>query len=212
MFDDTTAALIPSTAKVIGVYIDGRYKNDAEIRTKFPQAALVTIAVSANDNAEVLDVEAMDATIAEVYAWLKRQLARGVYLPVIYISVSQVDRLMETMTANGFVHGKHFRIWSAHYGAGEHLCGPSTCKLTKTACDWTQFTNRANNSSLDESDLGTVAPSFTAPKPAPVPVKAAAPVTPTVTVPTADEAKIEADESTIETDLNAIKTWIAAHH
>jgi hypothetical protein len=120
----------------------------------------------------VLDVESGNATIAEVYDWLERQLKRGVYRPVIYISVSQVDALMLTMNANKFQRSQ-YRIWSAHYGAGEHICGPSTCKLTKTACDWTQFTNRAANSSLDESDLGSDAPSFTAPKAAPAPVKAA---------------------------------------
>ncbi len=78
---------------------------------------------------------------------------------------------MLTMNANRFQRSQ-YRLWSAHYGwagapGGEHICGPSTYKLTQTACDWTQFTNRALNSSLDESDLGSAAPSFTAPKPAP---------------------------------------------
>jgi hypothetical protein len=195
MYDDVSVPLIPANATVIGVYIDGRFKNDSEIRTKFPHAALVTIAVSAKDDADCLDVEAGDATIAEVYGWLTRQLKRGVVRPVIYTSVSNVDRLMLTMNANKFQRSQ-YRLWSAHYGAGVHVCGPATCKLTKTACDWTQFTNQANHSSLDESDLGADAPVFTAPRPTPAPAKPAAPA---VTL-----AKAEAD-------LNEIEAYLKAH-
>jgi predicted Zn-ribbon and HTH transcriptional regulator len=41
--------------------------------------------------------------------------------------VSNIDRLMLTMNANGFERSQ-YRLWSAHYGAGEHICGPATCK------------------------------------------------------------------------------------
>jgi hypothetical protein len=141
MYDDVTVSLIPLDAKIIACYNDGRYKNVDAVRARFPHAVIVTIAVRASDDAEVLDDEPGDATDAEVYAWLKRQHARGVYCPVIYKSAGGVDRLMLTMTANGFVHGKDFLIWSAHYGNGPHICGPDTCKLTKIKCDWTQYTS-----------------------------------------------------------------------
>jgi hypothetical protein len=170
MYDDVTVSLIPLDAKIIACYNDGRYKNVDAVRARFPHAVIVTIAVRASDDAEVLDDEPGDATDAEVYAWLKRQHARGVYCPVIYKSAGGVDRLMLTMTANGFVHGKDFLIWSAHYGNGPHICGPDTCKLTKIECDWTQSTDKALGRSLDESMLAAE-PSFTAPvtvQPAPV--------------------------------------------
>jgi hypothetical protein len=167
MFDDITVANLPGGAKAYAGYVDGRYRNFADVKTRFPQAAIVSIAVFAQDDAEVLDVEQGDATIADIYAWLKRQLARGVWRPVIYTSVSNVDRMMLTMVANGFKRSD-YRIWSAHYTDRAHLCGPQTCGLTKEPCDWTQFTSRANNSSLDESLLGDE-PVFTAPKPPPPP-------------------------------------------
>jgi hypothetical protein len=164
MFDDITVGALPYGAKAYAGYVDGIYKNFADVKAKFPQAAIVSIAVFAKDDAEVLDVEQGDATIADVYAWLKRQLARGVWRPVIYTSAGNVDRLMLTMNANGFKRDQ-YRIWSAHYTNRAHLCGPTTCgEIKTTTADWTQFTSRANNSSLDESLLGDE-PVFTAPKP-----------------------------------------------
>jgi hypothetical protein len=208
MFDDINVALIPVNAKVVAYYVDGRYANGNEIRSKFPKAQLVSIATNPADDAEVLDVETGDATIADIYNWLKRQLARGVYRPGIYISGSRVDLMMLTMVANGFARDQ-YRIWSAHWGDGDHICGPGTCKVLQdpsgkpleTACDWTQFTNFADNSSLDESDLGTDEPVFTppkAPEPKPPVVKQPDPIpTPPVPEPvTAAEAQAAAAEVT----------------
>ena len=116
---------------------------------------------------------------------------------------------MLTMVANGFTRAQ-YRLWSAHYGAGEHICGPATCRQCGTACDWTQFTNRALNSSLDEPDLGTDSSVFTAPKPAPAPVKAAV-VSVNDTIPAADVAGIETEVSGLEKTINTIESYIKAH-
>ena len=167
MYDDVNAALIPATATIIGYYEDGLYKNGPAIAKRFPHAELVSIAVKAADNADALDVETGDATIADVYGWLNRQIARKVYRPPIYTSVSNVDRLMETMVANKFARSS-YRLWSAHYGAGQHICGPDSCRLTKTECDWTQWTDTYNGASLDASLLSDTpfAPPPPAAKPA----------------------------------------------
>lgn len=152
MYDDVNVSLIPASATIIGYYTDGRFKNGAAAAARFPHAQLVGIAVSPADDADVLDVENGDAKIADVYGWLTRQIARKVYRPVIYTSVSNVDLLMETMTANKF-NRSAYRLWSAHYGAGQHICGPASCKLTKTECDWTQWSSTYNGVSLDVSLL-----------------------------------------------------------
>jgi hypothetical protein len=152
MYDDITASALPSGADAYAGYVDGRYNDYAAIKARFPNAHVVSIAVFASDDADCLDVEPTDATIAEVYGWLKRQLARGVWRPIIYTSASNVDALMRTMNANGFSRSQ-YRLWSAHYGGGQHICGPATCKLTATACDGTQFTDNALGRSLDESVL-----------------------------------------------------------
>lgn len=173
MWDDVNAALIPSGAGYVAYYVDGIYANLNAVKARFPHAALVSIAVRSADDADALDVENGDATIADIYGWLKRQLARGVERPVIYISAGQVDLMMQTMNANGFQRSE-YRIWSAHYTGSPHICGPSTCgEIKTTVADWTQYTDRADNSSLDESLLSDE-PVFTAAKPAPAPVPAPA--------------------------------------
>lgn len=167
-YDDVNVALIPAGAGIVFYYVDGKFKNGAAAAAKFPHAQLVGIAVNSADDADVLDVETGDATIADVYGWLTRQIARKVYRPVIYTSVSNVDALMLTMNFNKFARGS-YRLWSAHYGAGQHICGPDSCKLTKTEVDWTQWTDSYNGASLDASLLSDdpfgPAPATAAPKP-----------------------------------------------
>jgi hypothetical protein len=151
MFDDTNVSLMPTAAAEAG-YVGGRWPTYNELKAKFPNARLLGIAVTASEDAECLDVENGDATIAQIYGWFKRQQARKVYRPVIYSSVSQMNAIHATMTANGFARSE-YRLWSAHYGAGQHICGPSSCKLTSVACDGTQWTSTAMGKSLDESLL-----------------------------------------------------------
>jgi hypothetical protein len=45
------------------------------------------------------------------------------------------------------------RLWSAHYGLGEHICGPSSCGALSTEADGTQWTSSALGRVLDESEL-----------------------------------------------------------
>lgn len=152
MLDDTDPDKIPATASIVGYYKDGLYADGTAVAKRFPRAQLVGICVRGGDDGDALDVERGDATIADVYGWLTRQIARKAYRPVIYASVSSVDSLMLTMDANKFARGS-YRLWSAHYGAGQHICGPASCKLTKTECDWTQWTDNYNGLSLDASLL-----------------------------------------------------------
>lgn len=178
MWDDVTASLIPADAEYVGYYVDGRYANEAAIKARCPKAKLVGIAVTEADNADVLDVETGDAQIADIYYWLHRgQKPVTTRLPTIYTSVDNVDRMMLTMAANRFVHGRDFLIWSAHYTDSAHICGPTTCALTHTACDATQWTSHANSQSLDESEClpeffkaAPVPPPVVIPPPAPKPV------------------------------------------
>lgn len=172
-YDDVTASLIPSTAEYVFYYTDGRYANFSAVKAQCPSAEYIPIAVTASDNATVLDVETGDATIAQIYSWLKAQWARVpgwsgqiTKAPVIYIQASNVDTMVRTMNANKFVHGKDYVIWSAHYGAGEHVCASNTCGSTSTQCDGTQFTDVASGKSLDESELlASFFASSTPPKP-----------------------------------------------
>lgn len=178
LWDDVNAALIPSGAEYVAYYVDGEFKNYNAVKARFPHATLVSIAVFPKDDADALDVEQGDATIADIYGWLKRQLARGVVRPAIYISGGRIDTMMLTMNANGF-HRSQYRIWSAHYTGVPHFCAANTCGVTRTAvADWTQYTSRALGRSLDESLLSDVPLFVNQVPPAPKPAPAPAPVEP----------------------------------
>jgi Putative peptidoglycan binding domain len=168
MFDDVNVSLLPASATAVAGYVDGRFANIGQIRAKFPHAEILDIAVFASDDATCLDVEPTDATIAQIFGWFKRQQARKVWRPVIYSSVSNINSIVPTMTANGFARTV-YRLWSAHYTFQPHICGPNTCNLTRWPCDATQWTNRALGRSLDQSQCVSSFFGTTPPPPPPPP-------------------------------------------
>jgi hypothetical protein len=70
-YDDVNLSLIPSDAEYVFYYVDGDYKETSTVSAKFPKARLIGIAVDSADAADVLDVETGDASIADVFYWLK---------------------------------------------------------------------------------------------------------------------------------------------
>lgn len=154
MYDDVTLSLLPPGADAYAGYVNGTFANFEALKAKFPKAHLLDIAVSANVNATCLDVETGDATIGQIFNWFKAQKARGVFRPVIYTSAGNLHQLYLTMTANGFARST-YRVWSAHYGSGQHVCGATTCgfSLNGGSADGTQWTDVALGRSLDESVL-----------------------------------------------------------
>jgi hypothetical protein len=150
MFDDVTVALLPPGYSAYAGYVDGAFENIPQVRARFPGAHILTIAVRSADVADVLDVEPGDATDNQAASWFRLAMNSGVSRPCLYTSASNVDALVDAMTA-AHIPRTSYRIWSAHYGAGQHLCGPGTCRATSYAVDATQFTSRANNENLDES-------------------------------------------------------------
>lgn len=185
MFDDANWELIPGDSRVIAVYTDGRYENAEKLRAKFPHAEIVTVAVSAKDDADALDDEPGDATNADLVAWAKRQFARGVVKPIIYTSVSNIDAAMAALHAAGITRDK-VRLWSAHYGQGDHICGIATCGLCRNTVDWTQFTDKARGISLDMTDMGAAKPE---------------PANPVVTIPKSAVDHLARDVAEIAADL-----------
>lgn len=149
MFDDTNVDLLPQ-ASAYAAYIDGIYDNLAQVKAKFPGAHILSIAVKAADLADALDIEAGDAVNSDAPGWYKRALSAGVSRPCLYTSASNADALVAEMAKAGIVRSA-YRLWTAHYGKGEHLCGPTTCGGCQATADATQFTSTANNESLDES-------------------------------------------------------------
>jgi peptidoglycan hydrolase-like protein with peptidoglycan-binding domain len=165
MFDDVDIHLLPAGACAYAGYLDGNYANFAQVKAAHPQAHLVGIAVRAGDDGDALDVEPGDATISQAPDWVKRQHARGFARPVVYVSAASAQLLVNTLTAAG-ISRPSYRLWLAHYGAGQHTCCPANCGYPQA--DGTQFTSKALGESLDES---LVADDFFGAQPLTFPVK-----------------------------------------
>lgn len=150
MFDSVDVSQLPSGPYSYAGYVNGHWPTYAAVKAKFPNASVLSIAVSANADAECLDVERGDAVNADAPGWVKRQQGGGIQLPTLYTSVSNMDALLHVLIQSG-ISRNSVSLWSAHYGSGEHICGPGTCRLTSTLMDGTQWNNRAMGRNLDQS-------------------------------------------------------------
>lgn len=150
MFDDVDVALLPAGYDAYAGYVDGWYMNVAQIKARFPNANLLSIAVRASDVAECLDIEYLDATNDQAPAWFRLALAHGVTKPCLYTSAGNADALVSTMNKAGIARSA-YRLWTAHYTNVSHLCGPNTCHECQASADATQFTSTAQGKNLDES-------------------------------------------------------------
>lgn len=172
MLDSVTVADLPPGADAYLGYAGGRWPTFAQLRLAFPHAHLVSLAVSAGQEADGCDVEAEDLTPAEVAPWVVRAAARGVWRPVVYASAAAMAGVLAGLEAAGIARAS-VRLLSAHYGAGEHICGPSTCALRDAAgrvvpaCDGTQWRDDAPGLGASKVDESVLADGFFPAPPAP---------------------------------------------
>ena len=152
MFDAIDVSLIPSDAQAVAGYTSGRWPTYGTLVTRFPRAHVLSIAIDAAHDADCLDIEQGDAVPEQAAGWTARQLARGITRPCLYASVSVMPRILGAMRAAGVSRGS-LRLWSAHYGNGEHICGPASCREVSEPVDGTQWTDNARGMSLDQSLL-----------------------------------------------------------
>lgn len=170
MYDAIDVSQIPSTAPAVLGYVDGNWPTAATLRVKFPGKPIVTLTVlGGGDVATGCDIENGDLTPQSGAAWIQRRLVAGAWRPVAYASVSSMTEVLVELAALN-VTRRSVRLLSAHYGAGEHICGPSTCKLVGTPMDGTQWTDTAMGRNLDRSLLlsdffGTAPDGWTFPAP-----------------------------------------------
>jgi hypothetical protein len=156
MYDTALNDQFPAGAAAYAAYVDGGVGNQpnfAYIVRTFPKAFHLSIALFANDNADALDVEPGAAAPSDVPGWYARQVARGIDRPVVYASASTMNgEILPTLSRAGIARAKA-RLWTAHYGLGEHICGPSSCRALSVAADGTQWTSSAMGRVLDQSLL-----------------------------------------------------------
>jgi hypothetical protein len=162
MYDSTDLSQIPSNAQAVAGYVGGAWPNYNEDVKKWPKAHHLSIAVNSGEDADILDIENGDATVADAPAWFVRQIKRGVKLPGFYTSLSNVDALVAELERHN-IQRHQYRLWSAHYTGRPHLCGPS--EGISTVADGTQYYDKALSKNLDVSLLDDDFFTTTPPKP-----------------------------------------------
>jgi hypothetical protein len=156
MYDTIYNNQFPAGAQAYAAYVDGGLGNQpnyAYIVNTFPKAEHLSIALFSSNNADALDVEAGAATPGEIPAWCTRQRQRGIQRPCIYANASTMQGSVLPVLSQSKIARSSVRLWSAHYGLGEHICGPSSCGALSTEADGTQWTSSALGRVLDQSEL-----------------------------------------------------------
>ncbi len=156
MYDTVTNNQFPPGGQAYAGYVDGAVgdqPNYAYIVRTFPKAHHLSIALSASNNADALDVEPGASAPGDVPGWYARQKNRGIQRPCVYASASTMTSSILPVLNQAKIGRSGVRLWSAHYGLGEHICGPGSCGAVPIGVDGTQWTSNALGRNLDQSLL-----------------------------------------------------------
>lgn len=148
-YDAVTISNIPETATHVAGYVAGSFADIEALHERFPHAHVLTIAVAHDQAADCLDIERGDSTPELAPAFWKLRHAAGQETIWLYASRDTFPAVIAAMATAG-IHRTEYKIWSAHYGIGPHLCGSTSCGANFQA-DMTQWTDQAEGRSLDES-------------------------------------------------------------
>jgi hypothetical protein len=156
MYDTVSNDQFPSGGQAYAGYVDGSVgdqPNYAYVVQTFPKAYHLSIALFASNNADSLDVEAGASVPGDVPGWYTRQKQRGIQRPCVYASASTMTSSILPVLNQAKIGRSEVRLWSAHYGVGEHICGPGSCGAMPIEADGTQWTSDALGRDLDQSLL-----------------------------------------------------------
>jgi hypothetical protein len=158
MYDSAYDDQFPAGAAAYAAYVDGGVGDQPNydwIVQAFPGAHHLSIALFADKDADALDVEPGAAVPSDIPGWYARQRRRGIARPCIYASASTMQASVIPAIRSVPVIRSSVRLWTAHFGEGEHICGPGkgTCGQLAFDADGTQWTPNAMGLVLDQSLL-----------------------------------------------------------
>lgn len=87
MYDAVTVDNIPREATMVAGYVDGGYRNWQALVVLFPHARKVSITVTGDVVADVIDIENGDASPQKAVAWVRAMRTQG-RRPVVYTSTA----------------------------------------------------------------------------------------------------------------------------
>lgn len=149
-------------------YADGDRPTAGPLADRFPGArrVILTVTGQVTGAADGIDCEPGNVTAAQAALWAKSKLrASPGFRPVIYASViGEPGYGMGDVTGNLRSLGitlSQVRLLSAHYGAGQHICGPASCKLIAFPMDGTQWTDEYWEHGMGAAvDMSALEPDF----------------------------------------------------
>ncbi len=101
MYDSVNVSGIPASASLVAGYVDGHYANFSLMRSRFPHAGVVGIAVSPHTDAGiVIDVEKGDATPAGAVSWVLMRRRAGAD-PTVYCNQSAWSQVRSAFQSAG---------------------------------------------------------------------------------------------------------------
>lgn len=140
MYDTITLSTVPAHPFALGGYTSGYWPTYLPLRRTYPQAHVVSIAVTANNHADCLDVEPGDATPGQVASWVRAD--RGFAKPCVYSSYWEfVTQVRPALQRAGIARSAVFE-WDADYTYVPHI---------DAGFDATQWTDHAFGRNLDAS-------------------------------------------------------------
>jgi hypothetical protein len=163
MADSALNVAFPGSLAAYAAYVDGGIGDQPNydyVVAAFPHAHHLSIALFASHDADALDVELGAARPGDVAMWYARQKARGIARPCLYASASTMEFLIVPAIRAAHIARAEVRLWSAHYGEGEHICGPGTCEAVSIDADGTQWTNQAPGANGGVIDLSILRDDF----------------------------------------------------
>lgn len=141
MPDSITVANLPPGYPAYLGYVDGRWPTAGFLKQSFSNAHVLSLTVlGGRAVADGCDIETDNLSPASGAAWLHWRLSSGAHRPVAYASVASMTWVLTELAAVG-VPREAVRLLTAHYGAGEHICGPLTCGQLHAGADGTQWTS-----------------------------------------------------------------------
>jgi len=141
LYDSVDVSQIPGNASAVAGYVGGKWPTFHELERTFPKAHRLSIAINAGEDADCLDIETGDANPQDAPLWLRRQKARGVKRPVLYIELSRRGELLSILIRAG-IKREDYRLWVAHYTNEPHI---------EPGADATQWTEKGLGRDLDIS-------------------------------------------------------------
>lgn len=162
-------------------YSDGRFDDYRQIAAEAGGLPVYALDVYGNTaNAEGEDTEPGNISVPGAAAALAAEKARGVDRPIGYCPESWAQALVGAASAHGLsasatAAGRtDWRLLTAHYGQGPHICGPSTCgcQVEANGTQWIDVGPHGENvdqSILDANFITAASHPGPAPTPAPPP-------------------------------------------